>query len=530
MKHPNETLAKSFENDGSSPNRQTGSWQRFTLLDRLVEDLSSPDAYLHEVDEVTVVKTPLSVVFLAGEWVYKVKQPVRLPFVDLSTLEQRVAACHEEIRLNRRTTRRVYSGVTPIIFRNGRHRVAGAGSPVEYAVCMRRLPAECSLDNMRRRGALQSDLLRRLAERIASFHASAERGRRISSHAQFASVKASVTDCFWQTAETVGRLVSPTVHQRLEALVTAQMRTHAKLIEARALRGVPCDTHGDLRLEHIYVDAQQRPPHDLAIIDCLEYNDRLRAADPVEDLACLTMDLTRFGRHDLAEELADAFFEVSEDEEGKILLPLYMAHRALSRAKLDTIRTRRIEPDDELDETRETERKALLTDAQGLWLAALSIVETPRRRPCLVLVAGAPNERSALAHGLEHLGFKRVVVAANSLVSTEPTPDGDAVATGRIGDCMRAVNALVFEGERVVVEGPMFHRAERSQFIACADRWGLARRVFVCSDAENQMPDGWQDLGAPSAQFAHLLPGGEPEKSLAEACQVLFEAGLLGQP
>jgi uncharacterized protein len=60
-------------------------------------------------------------------------------------------------------------------------------------------------------------------------------------------------------------------------------------IEERARRGVTRDTHGDLHLDHIYHFPDRASPEDLVIIDCVEFNERFRYADPVADMAFLGM-------------------------------------------------------------------------------------------------------------------------------------------------------------------------------------------------------------------------------------------------
>src|SRR4051812_30577884 len=83
-------------------------------LVRLIELLSAPSAYPYPVDRVEVLQTHISVVFLAGPFVYKVKKPVNLGFLDFSTLSRRHHFCQEEVRLNRRLASRVYLGVVPV--------------------------------------------------------------------------------------------------------------------------------------------------------------------------------------------------------------------------------------------------------------------------------------------------------------------------------------------------------------------------------------------------------------------------------
>ena len=69
---------------------------------QLVESLQNPKSYPHPVNQVTLVETHISWVFLTGQYVYKIKKPVLFSFVDFSTLEKRRWFCEEEVRLNRR--------------------------------------------------------------------------------------------------------------------------------------------------------------------------------------------------------------------------------------------------------------------------------------------------------------------------------------------------------------------------------------------------------------------------------------------
>ncbi|MFA5701364.1 MAG: hypothetical protein WC913_08830, partial [Desulfuromonas sp.] len=56
---------------------------------RLVESMLNPAVYDHPVTQVDLIETHISWVFLAGEFVYKVKKPVDFGFLDFSTLALR---------------------------------------------------------------------------------------------------------------------------------------------------------------------------------------------------------------------------------------------------------------------------------------------------------------------------------------------------------------------------------------------------------------------------------------------------------
>ena len=63
---------------------------------------------------VECLRTHISTVLLAGGHALKLKRPVRLPFLDFSTLARREHFCREELRVNRRTAPSLYVDVLPI--------------------------------------------------------------------------------------------------------------------------------------------------------------------------------------------------------------------------------------------------------------------------------------------------------------------------------------------------------------------------------------------------------------------------------
>jgi aminoglycoside phosphotransferase family enzyme len=79
-----------------------------------VEALLKPQAYPHRPPKIELVQTQMSFIFLAGEYVYKVKKPVNLGYLDYTTLEKRHFFCHQELELNRRLCPDVYLAVVPI--------------------------------------------------------------------------------------------------------------------------------------------------------------------------------------------------------------------------------------------------------------------------------------------------------------------------------------------------------------------------------------------------------------------------------
>src|SRR4051795_10916511 len=107
----------------------------------LPEALLDPSAFPHHPEAVELRETHISWVFLAGNRAYKVKKPVRFPFLDYGTPARRRALCAEEVRIGRRFAPSLYTGVVALVPRGPDGlRIALEPDPraVEYAVEMRR--------------------------------------------------------------------------------------------------------------------------------------------------------------------------------------------------------------------------------------------------------------------------------------------------------------------------------------------------------------------------------------------------------
>ncbi len=481
-------------------------------LDRIVDALTDPSAYPHPAEDVEVHHTHISVVFLAGDFAYKVKKPVDLGFLDFTTLERRRRFCRREVRLNRRLAPGVYLGVSPLVEDDGRIRAgeafppgeepdpdaeaAGGGRTAEYAVKMERLPDAATLRRRLRRGDLEPDDVERVGRRVARFHEEAASGPEISRYGRFEVVAGNVRENFEQTTGHVGRTVSERVHGRLRELSEEALDRLRPLIEERARRDVPRDTHGDLHLDHVYLFRDRAPPEDLIVLDCIEFNERFRYGDPISDAGFLVMDLAFEGRRDLADRLAEAYLHASGDDEGRRLLPFYTAYRAAVRAKVEGMAVG--DPDLPADE-----REPALRRARAHWLLALGELEPPGRRPCLVLLGGLPaTGKTTLAESLAREAGFRVVSSDRTrkeLAGLSPEADASAdweegIYTPGMSDrtyaaCREAAERALFRGERVLVDASFRSEERRLEFLETGRRWGVPVLWMVCRAEEATVRD-----------------------------------------
>jgi len=277
-------------------------------------------------------ETHSAVVAMVGDCVYKVKKPVRLAFLDFSTVEARRAVCAREVALNRRLAPDVYLGV-------GEWRSPGAApdAPPEPVVVMRRMPDDRRLASLATAPDGPAEFVygavRAIARIMATFHARADRSPEIdqSGTPEFVATKFA-TDVAEARAVASG-VLDPGVIDAVDRRGTAYLAGRLALLEQRVRAGMIVDGHGDLLADDIFC-----LPDGPRILDCIEFDDRLRWGDVLADIAFLVMDLERLGAHDLATQLLAAYVEFSNEHHPSSLAHYYIASRALIRAKVTAVR------------------------------------------------------------------------------------------------------------------------------------------------------------------------------------------------
>jgi len=583
-------------------------------LASLIAELSDPLAYSDSacpgsigkvpIEKVELRQTHISIVCLTENLVYKIRKPVRFSFLDFSSLEKRHIDCEREVELNRRLAPDVYLGVVPIIKRDGRLYVdaianvpfareesdhgnrpdKGHDEIIEWAVKMRRLPEAATLKHRLAQGEIEPGTMKIVGRRLAAFHAAAATGPEVAAFGRYAAVSHNLLENLDSGRACGNDIVDQALIRRLDELTRARLDEVRELIERRARRGVPCDTHGDLRLDHVYFFPERDPPADLCIIDCIEFNDGFRYADPVSDIAFLVMDLKFQGRSDLASELSDAYFATTGDTEGLELLPLYVSYRSAVRAKVATLEFTE-------SEIPESNRLAALERARGHWLLALGELEVPSCRPCLVLIGGLQGTgKSTLARGLAEVGGFTVIrtdvvrkelagiVEANETgaastpnqrqiplaeVAVEPDGLGNPTAVARqveiysenwttrtYDECLRRALEFLRQGRRVIVDGTFSLERHRLQFLDAARRMSVPCLILTCqaepdvihhrldertgdiSDADWNVylaaVKKWEPSGELTSQVTTAIDSGDSAQSARDsAVKVLRSAGLL---
>ncbi len=216
------------------------------------------------------------------------------------------------------------------------------------------------------------DHLRHLAHLLAAFHARAGR-----SAAADLEAGVDATRRRWQdNTEALLRIdslrdVGPGI-EVIQGMADRYLDGRAKLFARRIDDGRAVDGHGDLLADDIFcLDDGPR------VLDCIEFDDRLRLGDGLADVAFLAMDLEHLGHADLARRFLDAYREHRDDVWPASLAHHHIAYRAQVRAKVTAIRAGQLGDPTALD------------DAHDLLELANAHLEAARVR--LVVVGGLPG-------------------------------------------------------------------------------------------------------------------------------------------
>lgn len=507
------------------------------LQRRMVETLY---ARLHDANGgVRLVETHISFVLLTGRYAYKIKKAVKLPFVDFGTLELRKRFCEDELRLNRRLAPKLYVDVVPITGTFEAPALGGSGPILDYAVQMRQFPEDALASDVVGRNALTAEHVDALAAQVARFHA----------HAPVASSAAPFGDAGDILELTLGNFVEiapftdeTPYHRPLDALHAWTRREHATIrqaLERRRRVGAIRECHGDLHLGNIaLVDGE------LAIFDCLEFNERMRWIDTMSDVAFTVMDFAHRKRTDLAYRFLTAYCEESGDYGGIVVLRYYLVYRAMVRAKIACLRASQLPPS--------PARAASLAEFAD-YLALASSYSGMRRRAIVLMHGPSGCGKTTLSGGLVERGAAirvRTDVERKRLAGlAADAPSGSALDAGLYApDATRrtyqhvlaCAESIVDGGFCALVDGTFLHRWQRELFRELAYRCEASFVIVDCDASESTLKArveararaGSDASEADLAVLAHQLAVAEPlsydELRYTIACDAErpFERGL----
>jgi uncharacterized protein len=453
-------------------------------LPPVIQAMLQPEFYPHPVTDVELKQTHTSYVLLAGDFAYKVRKAVRFTFIDCSAPARRLTLCRREAELNRRLSPDIYLAV--IAIRQSGSRVFldqttedTTNTAIEYAVMMRRLPEDRRLDRMLTENIATAEDIEKIAITIRNFHANTP-----NTHSWAYGAAASIWTMMIRNLVEIEQLRPGqpllTRFARIEHYCRHYVAAHWELLNHRARQGCIREGHGDLRADAVYLTADG-----IRIIDCLEFDERLRYGDIANEVAFLAMDIDRLGRAELSRELVAHF----DEPDVAILIPFYKCYRATVRAKVELLRSR--QPD-----CSPEERQTALGNAARLVDLALGYSIGPK---ALVIVCGVSGTgKSTLASRLgEHLGFtvfssdavrKRIAGIDTNTPAAAAYNQGIYTPefTSRVYDSLAAeAGGELGAGHGVILDATFSKRGQRQLIIARA-KAAAVEPLFIECRADNR--------------------------------------------
>jgi len=456
-------------------------------LPPLITALLDPRRYPHPAERVELIETHASWLLLAGDFAYKIKKAITLPFLDYGTLARRETCCRDELVLNRRFAPELYLDVVPI-GGTPQQPCLGALPALEWAVHMRRFEEQGRLDRVAARDELQPAHLSQLAATLCAFWEAAAVAAPATRFGAPDQVLAAARENFVELRQLLRQADQPQVEQ-LAQWTEDEFARRAADFAARKAGGRVREGHGDLHLGNLALINGQVTP-----FDCIEFNDDFRWNDAASEIAFVWIDLLDHHRPGLAAWLLNAWLEVGGDFQALNVLRFYAVYRAVVRAKVAALRARQEDAG---------QRLADFDSARAYLQLAWQIAVPPA--PTLMItcgLSGSGKTTASTARLLDPTGAAagsivrlRSDVERKRLFGLAPQENsGSALdggiytteATARTYARLHALaRALLVAGWPVIVDAAFLRREERATFRALADELGAGFRIqFTEAPAE----------------------------------------------
>jgi len=471
---------------------------------KLLEAMFRPEFYPHRPEHIELIQTHISYIFIAGDYVYKVKKAVDFDFLDFTTLERRRFYCHEELRLNRRLAPEVYLDVLEIGEDASGNIVLGRGERVvDYAVLMKKLPGNRMLKTLLQRGKIDLPIMDAVARKLVEFHAHAATGGNIDEIGGVETIHRNHDENFEETRNYINTTIPEYQYRFIKYYAYDFMDRHQALLAKRVQDHKIRDCHGDLHLEHIcIIDSGTRlkeasglsnyySPDDIIIFDCIEFNERFRYEDVASEVAFLAMDLDYNGYPDYADTFVSAYIRHSDDREIESLLNFYKYYYAYVRGKVISFRL------GDSSISQDVREEEIITASRYFDLAYT--YSGRLEKPTLILMAGLTGTgKSVRANSIApRIGADiiRTDILRKEMLHMAPTdryPEAfgkgiysDEITRKTYDRALELASEKLAEGKSVIIDASYKSRRDRQRALTAAERLKADFFIIECICPEN---------------------------------------------
>jgi aminoglycoside phosphotransferase family enzyme/predicted kinase len=442
--------------------------------------------YPEHPKQIEFIETHISYIFIAGNFVYKVKKAVRFDFLDFTSLEKRKFYCEEELRLNRRLAPNTYLDVIEISKDAKGKIILGHGHEImDYAVKMKKLPEDKMLKNLLAAGMVNEQTMDKIAETIASFHRHAETGKHITDQENMDNIRRNCEENFRETMNAMNITIPDYQYHFIKDFTQKTLTEKEDLFGKRIREQKIRECHGDLHLDHICV------ADEIIIFDCIEFNERFRYGDVAEDVAFLTMDLDFNGYPQWSEKFTQAYIRYSGDIDLLQLLNFYRCYYAYVRGKVISLR---FSQNQIAGKKRDEDVKLARQYFQLAYRYA-----TRLEKPALILISGLMGSGKSYQAKIlaESLGTEilRTDVLRKEIFNIPPTqhrnePFGEGIYSTENSQIVyekifQLSEKLIRQNKAVIIDASFKKREQRIKAMQLAANLGVRFYILECTCPEN---------------------------------------------
>jgi len=285
------------------------------------------------------LETFISLIYFDRKYAYKIKKPVNLGFLDFSTLEKRRFYCIQEYSLNKRLCEDMYVGVVPVRSLGRFPRFSGVGTPVDYAVKMKRFPQNRLMANLLKKNMVSQNDIVEISRIVSNFHTIAETSDDICRCGGISAVKFNWDENFAQASKFRGSLIDADSYDMIKSSIEAFIPANKELFDERIRLHRIKWCHGDLHSGNIFIlrgctGTMRR----IYIFNCIEFNTRFAWLDVASDVAFLAMDLDYYRKKRFSRIFVDSYVSFSRDKGILPLLNFYKCYHAFVKSKISLMR------------------------------------------------------------------------------------------------------------------------------------------------------------------------------------------------
>jgi aminoglycoside phosphotransferase family enzyme len=292
--------------------------------------LASTGSFEKSPLKVSIIETHISWVLLGKDFVFKIKKPIKLSFLNYSSLNLRKYYCNRELILNQAYSD-IYIDILPIKRDKEKWKIGnGEGTTIDYAVRMKRVKSESKMDIMLSTGMLTEKHIEALANTLANLHKKSEKIEVDFISNKYRKLFNGFNECKSFVLEHFGKEYATSI-ERFILWGDQFIEEQKSRMKQRAGEGFVRLLHGDLHCGNVFI---ADPP---IIFDCIEFDDKLREIDLLSEIGFLCMDIEAHNAPELSNHFLKIYnrqveaIQISEDLD---ILHYYKCFRASIRAKV----------------------------------------------------------------------------------------------------------------------------------------------------------------------------------------------------